>query len=316
MSNLTYIILAASGTIGLACLGGYYFTTYGHQWAVLHKRIRTPLVTDNPWHPLNAVMGLEDWFSETGPGRRVAEKLRVADLSLSPLLFVSLVILIGVLGTALLNILFVGAPAGVILTLGLLGTFFTTKTFLTSRRNHYLNALEAQMPEVTLLISNSLRAGLTVQQAFAEVARQMERPAGVEFQLLTKQLQLGLKLNDALQQMVAQLPSEELRLMLSTIIIQRTAGGNLAEAMAQMSEAATERFKLKDEIRTMTAEVRFNAIILVILPVVILGILNRMLDQAVGAFLSHPVGLIIFALFVGVMTLASFLINKLGKMEV
>ena len=128
MSTLVIILLATGGTILLAGLGGYYFTSYGQQWAMLHKRIRTPLVRDKASHPFNPFSGLGQSFADTDYGRSVAEKLRVADLAISPMLYILFIILFAITLTAVLNLLFAGAPFGMIIFLGLSGTFLATKT--------------------------------------------------------------------------------------------------------------------------------------------------------------------------------------------
>jgi Flp pilus assembly protein TadB len=83
-----------------------------------------------------------------------------------------------------------------------------------------------------------------------------------------------------------------------------------------MSLAIMARFKLKDEVRTMTAEVRFNALILLVLPIAILAIINFMMEGAVGLFLSNLIGLALFVIFIGIQALSFYLINLIGKIEV
>jgi tight adherence protein B len=165
-------------------------------------------------------------------------------------------------------------------------------------------------------MGNSLRAGLAVLQAFEVVAERMQRPAGREFDRLAREIRLGKGLDEAMLDMFKRLPSEELRMMVTTILIQRVAGGNLAHALSVMSEAITARFKLRDEVRTMTAEARYSGLILVVMPIVVLGILNRLMEGAVGQFLSNPLGWIVGGLFVGVMVLAFTLIGRVSRVQV
>jgi Flp pilus assembly protein TadB len=83
-----------------------------------------------------------------------------------------------------------------------------------------------------------------------------------------------------------------------------------------MSEAITARFKLRDEVRAMTAEARYSGLILVVMPFVVLGILNRLMEGAVGQFLGNPIGWIIGGLFVGVLVLGFTLIGRVSRVQV
>jgi tight adherence protein B len=256
-----------------------------------------------------------DRIDRTGWARRMKPRLEIADLNLMPSEWLAAVVTLAVslyLGAQIAFQTSWYVNAGFMM----LGTLVLPRTFLRSRRNHYLLRFEAQMPEVATLISNSLRAGLSVPQAFGEVMEKTEPPAGVEFGRLSREIRLGTRTDEAMARMLGQLPSDELRLMFTTIAIQRRTGGNLVHALQVMAEAISARFKLKDEVRTMTAEARFTGLILVVLPIVTLIMINRVLPGSVASFLSAPLGWLIALLFGGMIGLAFFLIQRASRIRV
>jgi tight adherence protein B len=314
MSNIIFLILVATVlTAGLAAL---YITTFSYlRWRLTSRvgkvGVDKAIGERRPanWRHISTFVDRTKW------GRNAQERLRLADLDISPTIFLAArLVLIAGLYLAVQFILEINVFVNLIVSLA--GAQLITGAYLRSRQDHYVASFDAQMPEVALLMGNSLRAGLAVLQAFEVVAERMQRPAGREFDRLAREIRLGKGLDEAMLDMFKRLPSEELRMMVTTILIQRVAGGNLAHALSVMSEAITARFKLRDEVRTMTAEARYSGLILVVMPIVVLGILNRLMEGAVGQFLSNPLGWIVGGLFVGVMVLAFTLIGRVSRVQV
>lgn len=256
-----------------------------------------------------------DWFDRTGWGARVAGRVAQADLPLRASQFV--VILLGLL---ILLMLAISAVFQLRLLLNLIMAGIVVavvaKLYLDARRDHYLTELSAQMPGVAVLISNSLRANLSVPQAFEVVVDKVDRPAKQEFDRVCRELRLGSTLREAMVRMMDRLPSDELHIMLTTIMIQRRAGGNLSRALAVMSEAISARHRLRNEINTLTAEARFTSLAIVIMPVVILAIMNQMMPGSVTDFLSSPIGWVIAGLFAAIQVGAFLLIRRITNVQV
>jgi len=256
-----------------------------------------------------------DWFDRTRWGMKVAARLAQADLPLKPSEFIGILA-----GAMLLLMLAISAVfhlrpllnlimAGIIVAL-------LARLYLDARRDHYLTKLSAQMPEVAVLISNSLKAGLSVPQAFQVVVDKMTRPAKQEFSRICQEIRLGAMLDEAMARMMERLPSDELHIMLTTIMIQRKAGGDLARALAVMSEAISARHRLRNEINTLTAEARFTSLAIMIMPIVILAILNQMMPGSVTDFLSNPIGWIITGLFTAIQVAGFLLIRRIANVQV
>ncbi|MCX6033019.1 MAG: type II secretion system F family protein [Chloroflexi bacterium] len=312
----TLVVFAAALTILTAALALLYIGAFSYARLRFNRRMLNlggaeEVKTQRP----------SDWRHVTTPlegtrwGKKTQEALRLADLDVTPTVYwVARLLLIGGLYVALGGIL--GLNTGVDLVASVLGASLIVRSYLKSRQDHYIASFDAQMPEVALLMGNSLRAGLSVLQAFEVAAERMARPASREFDRVAREIRLGKSLDDSMLGMLDRLPSEELRLMVTTILIQRVAGGNLAHALSVMSDAISARFKLRDEVRTMTAEARYSGMILVVMPFAVLGILNQLMEGAVGQFLGNPVGWVIGGLFVGVLILGFTLISRVSRVQV
>ncbi|MFB0537053.1 MAG: type II secretion system F family protein [Anaerolineae bacterium] len=301
-----------------ACWAAYYWYEYSkHQQRVSMRA--ADLGADLETRVLrrkSLLLQLGDRIDRTKWAReKMQPRLEMADLQINPSEYLAAVIFLGVFTFLAVRIMF-ETPHMINLISALAVVTLVPRAYLNSRRDHYLVSFDAQMPEVAVLMSNSLRAGLSVSQAFEVVAEKMERPAGEVFNRISHEIRLGVDMDRAMFRMLERLPSEELRLMVTTIMIQHRAGGNLAHALSVMSEAMTARFKLKDEVQTMTAEARFTGWILIGLPIVTLVIVNRIMPGAVATFLSDPYGIFIAIVFIAIMVVSFVLIRRVSTIRV
>lgn len=263
----------------------------------------------------SVLLKLGDWIDGSPRFRKLERQLIQADLRMRPSEYLAILLLVGLAFFSATQIFFglnplVGAGAAY----G--GARLISRSYLGTRRDHYISSFDGQMPEAAILISHSLKAGLSVVQAFQVVAEKMPPPAGTEFARISREIRLGVDLERALKEMLGRLPSEELRMMITTILIQRRAGGNLAEALAVMSNAVVARRRLKQEIRTLTTEARFTGIILIALPLFTLLVINQLLPGSVARFLNNPLGWLVVGVFVGVQVLAFVLVQRIMAIKV
>ena len=168
---------------------------------------------------------------------------------------------------------------------------------------------EKQLGDALLLMSNCLRAGLTFQQAIANIAQEMPDPIGKEFARTMKEIQLGNNMDVALTNMVQRVNSTDLMLTISAIQIQRQVGGNLMEILENISVTIKERIKLKDDIRVMTASGRISSIVVGLIPVFIGGLLMLINPAYIKTFFDTTMG-IGMLIAAAVMELIGFIIIK------
>jgi tight adherence protein B len=136
-----------------------------------------------------------------------------------------------------------------------------------SRKKERIKLFDSQLNEGITIISNSLKAGYSFLQAVAVVAEETSDPFSKEFKKLLKEMSLGISEEDALKNLLARVESEDLRLVMNAILIQKDIGGNLSEILDNIAETIRERQKIKNELKTLTAQGRLSGIILMLIPI-------------------------------------------------
>lgn len=251
-------------------------------------------------------------------GANMARELARADLKLkvSEYLFiwggaiVGIPVLMFVAGFALPTfqnpiILLVGAVVG----------FFLPRWYVKRRQGKRLNAFNKQLPDTITLIANALRAGSSFLQAIELVVREARPPISTEFQRVIREVNLGLPFEQALENLVRRVRSDDLELMVTAISIQYQVGGNLAEILDSIAFTIRERVRIKGEIRTLTAQQRMSGYVVAFLPIALAGFLfivapgflDPMFDAEVNVA-GIPVGVILialggFSMFIGFMAI-------------
>jgi tight adherence protein B len=141
-------------------------------------------------------------------------------------------------------------------------------------RQRRFDRFEEQFPEAMDLLGRAVRAGHAFTTGFELIGKELPDPVGHEFRIAFQQQSLGLPLKDALGNMAVRMPLPDIRIFVSSLQIQRESGGNLGEVLDTMSEIVRERFKLRRQIRTYTAEGRLSMYFLTAIPIVaFLGLL-------------------------------------------
>ena len=135
------------------------------------------------------------------------------------------------------------------------------------RQSRRTSAFEAQLGDTIILLSNALKAGLSFAQAMSTVAKNATPPISEEFGRATREIALGIPVDDALQHMVQRNKSEDFDLLVTAVQIQRVVGGNLAEILDTIAYTIRERVRIHGEIRTITAQARMSGMIITLLPI-------------------------------------------------
>ena len=195
--------------------------------------------------------------------------------------------------------------------------------WLARRRNGRLGAFNKQLPDTITLIANALRAGSSFLQAIELVVRESRPPISIEFARVIREVNLGLPFEQALENMVRRVRSDDLELMATAIAIQHQVGGNLAEILDSIAFTIRERIRIKGEIRTLTAQQRLSGYVVAGLPIGLAaflfvaapGFMDPMFDDR-ASIIGLPAGVIILATG-GVMMFIGFLfIRRIVDIEV
>lgn len=259
---------------------------------------------------------LDEQAQRNATTRRVLEMVSSADLMWSMADLLAIVIGLAFALGVLLQVVF-QLPLLLNGILSGMGGGLLVFAFLSSRQNAYRRALQAQVPEIALLISNSLRANLSPTQAIEEVAKKLPDPAGREFRRVQNEIEIIKSVDQALQNLQTRHPSDELHLLITTLTTLRRAGGDMVQALATVSNAILAQRRLRAEIATVTAESRFTSIAVVILPIVVLAVINQASPGMVTRFISTGFGFLFMLVFYIVpQVLAFVLIRRIGNVKV
>jgi tight adherence protein B len=205
---------------------------------------------------------------------------------------------------------------------GLIG-FMIPRFWLGRRKSGRLNQFNKQLPDTITLIANGLRAGSSFLQAIELVVREARPPVSTEFARVIREVNLGLAFDEALENMVRRVRSDDLELMATAISIQHNVGGNLAEILDSIAYTIRERVRIKGEIRTLTAQQRLSGYVVGFLPIALAGFLfiaapgfmAPMFDDAVSIG-GLPAGVIILIVGGFMMFMGFMFIRKIVDIEV
>ena len=223
--------------------------------------------------------------------------------------FLILTFLVGMIGAMLVN-LFLHIP---IVGFGLVIVPYFILNFLKEGR---IAKFVQQMPQALDLLSGDLRAGLDVQAALKHMSEEFPAPLGEEFGKVVVEINLGLTINDALNNLAKRINTMDVQILCTGIIINRELGGNLSELTSNIGNTVRERFRLKGMIKALTAENQGSAILLLVLPIALYFILNMLAPSTYNSFASDPKGQMILIGCGISMTFGYLIIQKITKLEV
>ena len=178
------------------------------------------------------------------------------------------------------------------------------------------NSFTEQLSDCLTTVANALRAGYSFQQAMDVVAREMEPPMSSEFERVSTDIAMGVTLEEALEQMNRRIGSADFDLVVTAVLIQREVGGNLAQILDTISDTITERIRMKREIKALTAQGRFSAWVLILLPFAVAAfcyVFNH--DQTMMLFTEES-GRIALAIALFMEFLGFVVIQKIVDIEV
>ncbi len=188
--------------------------------------------------------------------------------------------------------------------------------FVVKKRKQRFNKFEQELPETIDLIVSALRAGHSLVSALGLVAQETPEPVGGEFRICYDEQNYGLELRTAMENLVARVPLQDLKIVVTAILIQKESGGNLAEVLDKTAYVIRERFRLKRQVRVHTAQGRLTGWILSFLPPV-LGIALYLVNPKTMSILwTDPLGLKLLYLSAGLTLVGALIIRKIVNMDV
>jgi tight adherence protein B len=168
------------------------------------------------------------------------------------------------------------------------------------------------------LMVNGLRAGYSTMQALEAVSRELPAPISDEFRRVVQEMQIGIPMETALENLLRRIPSDDLDFVVTAINVQREVGGNLSEILDTISFTIRERVRIKGEIRVMTASVRTSGAVLSLIPVFLSIALWFVSPEYISSFFSRgPLcGWLAVGTIVGMIASGYFVMMKIADIEV
>lgn len=253
-------------------------------------------------------------------GDRVARELARADLKFKVAEYYALIFLSA---AAVGFIAYLIQPHWASVIIGVIVGLFIPRFYVKRQQTVRLNRFNDQLSDMLNLMVNGLRAGYSTMQALEAVSRELPNPISEEFRRVVQEMQIGITMEKALDNLLRRIPSEDLDFVVTAINVQREVGGNLSEILDTISFTIRERVRIKGEIRVMTAQVRTSGTVLSLIPVFLALALWFISPEYIGTFfnesanLPQPVcGIIAVVTIIGMIVAGYFVMMKIADIEV
>jgi tight adherence protein B len=228
-------------------------------------------------------------------------------------------------GTFILMILVAGAVSAVLTwtftgmysaaaVAGAVGAFLPYLV-VSRKRTVRLRTFEEQFPEAIDLISRALRAGHAFTTGLGMVAEEIPAPVGQEFRRLYDEQNFGMSLPDAMRAMAMRVPVLDARFFVTAVLTQRESGGNLSEVLDNLASVMRERFKLKRQIRVISAHGRISAWVLSCLPPALAGVLFLLSPDFMRILWEDPLGIRLVVIAITLQVTGTIIISRLVRIE-
>ncbi|MEU1083152.1 type II secretion system F family protein [Streptomyces sp. NPDC005908] len=198
---------------------------------------------------------------------------------------------------------------------GLLGVWAAVQ-FLNWQRQKRIEKFINQLPELARILANATQAGLALRTAVGIAAEELEAPAGEELGKVANQLAMGASMDDALGELADRLPSRELVVLVTTLVLANRAGGQVVSALRNLTETLEERKETRREIRTQLSQVSMTSYAVPVLGVGSLFLMNGVKDGALERMTGSPAGQVAVLVAFGLYAVGFLLIRRLSRIDV
>ena len=282
MLNKVIILLMTFVSVGILIY--YFFPVFSEKWKTTHEKKAGRISNE-----------LEDMFMA------INKRNIFLAISISP-------IVLGILGGVIFGL--VGLIAG--LALGFIVPTFLVK-FIRARRE---KKFQSQLTDGLMILSHSLKGGLSFAQAIDELIEQMPPPINEEFGLVRKEHSMGVSLEEAFNHLNKRIDSEELNMLTTAVLVARETGGNLPEILENLSFTIREKIKIKEQVKTLTTQGRLQGIVMIFLPIIFAFGAYHINPEFFKLMLEDTLGRLLLFYAAISEVVGAILINKLSKVEV
>jgi tight adherence protein B len=184
------------------------------------------------------------------------------------------------------------------------------------RRKRRFDAFSKQLPDALELIARALRSGHSLSSGLHVVIDEMPAPISTEFGMAYEQQNLGQSIDQALKSMLKRVPNMDLKFFVTAVVIQRQAGGDLAEILDKIGHIVRERFKILGAVQALTGEGRISGIVLMAMPIAIFIAVYQLNPDYMMTLFRDPLGKQMLAAAAGLQVLGAVVIKKIIAIKV
>lgn len=264
---------------------------------------------------------VSDWVNaqleKSKMGGGIARELARADLKLRTAEYIILVLVVGLVMSAF--IWYIGGQNIIVALIGFIIGIMLPRLYVKRQQSQRLQHFNEQLADMLNLMVNGLRAGYSTMQAMEAVSREMPSPIADEFRRVVQEMQLGISMEAALDNLLRRIPSDDLDLVVAAMNVQREVGGNLAEILDTISYTIRERVRIKGEIRVLTSQVIYSGRFLAMMPLLISGalwFLNRPYMMQFFNPETRIVGLIALGIGAFMIMMGYFVMTRIATIDV
>ena len=261
-----------------------------------------------------------DWVSKrvekTSFGDRIARSLARADMKFKVgeyFVLIAVTVLVGGLIAW-----FLGNQHPISASIGAIAGAFAPGMYVKSQQKKRLQKFNDQLSDMLNLMVNGLRAGYSTMQAMEAISKELPSPICDEFRRVIQEMQIGISMETALDNLLRRIPSEDLDFVITAINVQREVGGNLSEILDNISFTIRERVRIKGEVRVLSSQVRTSGSVLSMIPfflVLVLWFLNQ--DYLMAVTEGGPIiTAAIICVVLGLIFTSYFIMMKIADIEV
>lgn len=193
---------------------------------------------------------------------------------------------------------------------------FALRAYIRRAKARRLEAFIVQMPEVARVLANATNAGLSISTAIGIAGEELAAPAGTELRHVADALRFGTDLETALDDMGSRLPSREVGVLLSTLVVCSRSGGSLVTSLRDIADTLEARKETRREIRTTLAQALATGYLVILLGVGMLFMLNTIQPGSVEAMTGQIVGQISLVIAGSLFVLGYYLIRKMTRFDI
>lgn len=195
---------------------------------------------------------------------------------------------------------------------GLLIPVFLVKRMEAMRRKKFAG----QLVDGLMVLSSSLKAGLSLMQSFEALIEEMPAPLSQEFSLVVRQMQMGVSLDNALLALKKRMRVDELDMVVTAIMVARETGGNLTDVFTQVANTIQEKNKLIGRVNALCVQGKLQGAIMSLLPILFAIFVYKMNPGFFDMFLKDPLGRFLLGYAVVSEILGVFFIRKFSKIDI